>query len=88
MPDDLIEYYGNDCKYCEKMAPVVQQLENDLSVKLVRKEIWHDPGNLADFTKVAAGKCDGIPFFWNKKTSKFICGSASYKELKACAQGE
>ena len=88
MPDDLIEYYGNECAHCEKMAPLVEQLENDLNVKLVKKEVWHDPGNLADFMKTAAGKCDGVPFFLNQRTSKYICGATSYKKLKAWALGE
>lgn len=88
MPDDLIEYYGNECAHCEKMAPLVEQLENDLNVTIVKKEIWHDTGNMVEFKKATVGKCDGVPCFLNQRTNKFICGAASYKKLKAWALGE
>lgn len=28
------------------------------------------------------GLCGGVPFFYNTETKKFICGGASYEELK------
>jgi len=31
------------------------------------------------------GYCGGVPFFFNKKTGKWICGSADYERLKKWA---
>jgi thiol-disulfide isomerase/thioredoxin len=85
---DLVEYYGTECHFCIQMAPLIDQLEKELKVKVVKKECWHNAANQADFMKVAAGKCQGVPFFINNKTGKFICGAASYDRLKAWAQGK
>jgi len=32
------------------------------------------------------GHCGGVPFFINTETGKWICGEASYEELKNIAQ--
>jgi hypothetical protein len=31
-------------------------------------------------------ECGGVPFFFNKKNKKTICGSAPYGKLKAWAE--
>ena len=85
---DLVEYYGTECHFCIQMAPDVEKLEKELGVKLVKKECWHNAANQAEFMKVAAGKCGGVPFYLNKKTGKFICGAAPYEKLKAWAMGK
>ena len=33
-------------------------------------------------------ECGGVPFFYNTKTEKFICGEADYETLKKWAKGE
>lgn len=32
--------------------------------------------------------CGGVPFFYNTKTNKWICGEADYDTLKKWAKGE
>jgi len=85
---DLVEYYGTECHFCIQMAPLVEQLENELGIKITKKETWHNAANQAEFQEVDAGKCGGVPFFINKKSGKIICGAASFEKLKAWAQGK
>ena len=85
---DLIDFYGTECPHCIEMEPLVKKLEKELKVKVERKEIWHNSKNKAEFDKIAQGKCAGVPFFFNKKTNKWICGEASYVDLKKRAKGE
>ena len=84
---DLIYFTGTECSHCKSMEPVINQVEKDLKISFNRKEVWHNMANQDEFRKLAAGKCDGIPFFYNKKTEKSICGRASFESLKAWATG-
>jgi thiol-disulfide isomerase/thioredoxin len=86
--DELVEYYGTECHFCLQMAPLVEKMEKELKVKVTKKECWHNAANQADFMKVAAGKCSGVPFFINNKSGKFICGATSYDNLKKWATGK
>ena len=85
---DLVDYYGTECPHCTRMDPLVAQLEKELKVKVEKKEVWHNSKNAAELTKIDGGRCGGVPFFWNKKTKKFICGAVSFATLKAWAQGK
>ncbi|MBI2576292.1 hypothetical protein HYV84_03690 [Candidatus Woesearchaeota archaeon] len=84
---DLIYFTGTECSHCKSMEPVITQVENDLKISFDRKEVWHNMANQDEFRKLAVGKCEGIPFFYNKKTGKSICGRASFEGLKAWAVG-
>ena len=70
------------------MAPLVEKIEKELGIKIEKKETWHDAKNQEELSKVDEGKCGGVPFFINKTSKKFICGAASYEDLKKWAQGE
>ncbi len=55
--------------------------------------MWHNSENaklLQKYDKDAEGNefCGGIPFFYNEKTGKKICGNTSFEKLKAWAQGK
>lgn len=82
----LIQFTGVECTHCREMDPLVEKLEKELKIKVVKKEIWHDAKNQAEFMKLAEGKCEGIPFFFNKKSGKWICGSSTYEKLKEWAK--
>ncbi len=85
---DLVEYYGTECHFCIQMAPLIEKVEKELKVKIIKKETWHNAANQMEFMKVAAGKCGGVPFFINMKSGKFICGATTYDRFKAWAQGK
>ena len=84
---DLVYFTGTECTHCKSMEPVITQVEKDLGISFNRKEVWHNMANQDEFRKLAIGKCEGIPFFYNKKTGKSICGRASFDGLKAWATG-
>lgn len=82
----LLEFYGQECPHCLKMKPLIEQLEKEENVKVEKYETWHDQNNVNKMNEYDKGLCGGVPFFFNTTTSKFICGEASYDELKAWAK--
>jgi len=82
---DLLEFYGTECVECRKMEPLIERLEAENGAKVERFEVWHNYKNQELMMKYATGKCMAAPFFYNKKTGDFICGSASYERLKTWA---
>ena len=81
----LSMYTGRECRHCKKMDPLIQQLEKEEKVKVERVEVWHNEANAQKLKKLDGGKCGGVPFFFNDKTKKWICGEASYENLKKWA---
>lgn len=93
MADRLIEFYGTECVHCRKMDPLIERLEREEGVKITRLEVWHNSKNAAYMEKVDRDEkggrfCEGVPFFYNEKTGKKICGEASYERLKEWALGK
>ena len=86
--EHLLEFYGEECPHCAKMREVSLQLENEDGIKLNRLEVWHDKDNMAKLEECDKDMCGGVPFFLNTKTGKFICGEATYEEMKEWATGE
>jgi len=85
---DLIMFYGTECTHCHEMMPLIEQLEKEEKVKVEQLEIRHDSKNKKKFDKSnSIVKCTGVPFFYNKKTKKGICGATSYEKLKKWATG-
>jgi hypothetical protein len=67
------------------MKPLVERLEEETGVKVEEHEIWHNEANGKLMKEYDKGYCGGVPFFFNKKTGKWICGSADYERLKTWA---
>ncbi len=84
----LIEFYGAECVHCNEMKPLVAQLEKEIGKELMKLEVWHNQANMKVFQDIDKGRCGGVPFFFNKKTGKFVCGSTSYDNLKKWATGK
>jgi len=84
---DLLMFYGTECTHCHEMDPLIKKLEEEEKIEVERVEVWHDEKNMADLQKLDNGKCGGVPFFYNKKNDKWICGSANYEKLKEWALG-
>ena len=85
----LYMFYGKECPHCEAMMPLVDQLEKETRVKLVRLEVWHNDKNqriMLRFEHVLTAACGGVlgvPTFYNTKTKKAVCGEQPYDVLKA-----
>ncbi len=64
------------------MKPLVERLEKELGVTIEKLETWHNEENQKKFEKLAANKCLGVPYFINTNNGEFVCGGASFEELK------
>jgi hypothetical protein len=68
------------------MHKLVEQLEKKDGIKIESLEVWHNKKNEKCLLELDKNLCGGVPFFYNTKTKKWICGEASYEELKNWAQ--
>ncbi len=84
----LLQFYGTECVHCHTMNPHVEKLESELRTTVHKLEVWHDEENAKLLASLDHGICGGIPFFFNEKTGKWICGTASYEKLKQWAVGQ
>ncbi len=84
----LLEFYGTECPHCVSMHELVEKLEKKEGVKVESFEVWHNKENEKKLLELDKDLCGGVPFFYNLKTNKFICGEASYEILKKWAKGE
>ncbi len=83
----LLEFYGEECEYCQAMRPLVECVEKEARVTVDRFEIWHNDKNRKMMDTYDKQNCGGVPFFYNKKSKRWICGEATYEELLAWASG-
>ena len=82
-----MNFYGTECPHCERMEPIIKQLEKDNGVTVERFEVWHNEENAKKLEGLDTnGECGGVPFFINTKTNSKICGEATLDELKAWAK--
>jgi hypothetical protein len=70
------------------MHELVVKLEKEEGLKVDSLEVWHNKENENRLLELDRDFCGGVPFFYNTKTEKWICGEASYDILKAWAKGE
>ena len=82
----LLEFYGTECPCCIYMHDFVVRLEKEAGIKIESLEVWHNPENEKRLLELDKDLCGGVPFFYNTKTKKYICGEASYEELKTWAE--
>ena len=92
MKERLLMFSGTECVHCKEMDPIVEKLEKE-GIKITHLEVWHDSSNaklMQQHDKDERGNefCGGVPFFFNEKTGKKICGNTSFEKLKAWAQGK
>ena len=80
-------FTGTECPHCHEMDPLVEKLEKELKIKVKKLEVWHSDVNKKKMDSLDNGKCGGVPFFYNEKTKKTICGSTSFNNLKKWATG-
>ena len=86
--EDLLFFTGRECVHCREMKPLVERLEKEKGIKLVELEVWHDAKNADLLTKLDKINCGGVPFFYNKKSGKALCGSTDYETFKKWALGK
>jgi len=84
----LLEFYGTECPHCERMHELIVRLEKEKGIKVEALEVWHNKENEKLLLELDKDFCGGVPFFYNTKTKKWICGEGSYKEFKDWAEGK
>ena len=82
---NLLSFYGRECPHCVTMEPIIEKLQKETGVKVDRLEVWYNEDNAKILATYDKDFCGGVPFFFNTETKKWICGEASYEELKAWA---
>ncbi|HNW71417.1 MAG TPA: hypothetical protein PKZ36_01075 [Candidatus Paceibacterota bacterium] len=82
----LLEFYGTECPHCVRMHNLVIRLEQKEGIKIDSIEVWHNKENEKRLIEIDRDFCGGVPFFYNEKTKKYICGDVSYRELKKWAE--
>ena len=87
MADRLIEFYGTECVHCRNMDNSIERLEKELNVKVTRLEVWHNEENSRLMQKIDTD-CGVVPFLYNEKTKKSLCGEQSFETLKKWALGK
>lgn len=86
--NNLLMFYGKECPHCEKMLPLVDQLERELDTVVQKFETWHDEENDEMRKKYDISNCGGVPYFFNTKNEKFVCGEADYNDLLVWAKSD
>lgn len=91
-PKGLLFFHGRECGHCIKMEPIVERLEKEEGLKIIRAEVWHDEENaeyMGEFSKQILEACGGyglaVPAFVNTETNKALCGEVDYETLKKWA---
>ncbi len=82
----LLEFYGTECTFCKQMEPLVARLEKEEGLKVTKLEVWHNEKNARLLHELDNGFCGGVPFFFNQRTKKWICGATTYDMLNQWAQ--
>lgn len=77
----LLMFTGTECTHCHEMYPFVDRLMDEESLEVQKVEVWHNAENAAYLEELDAGKCGGVPFFYNKNSKQWICGNTSYEKL-------
>ena len=85
---ELIEFYGEECPPCRQVAMHLKKLEREEGIVFSRYEVWHDSKNQALMMKYAKGRCNGVPFFYNRKNDSFLCGVTDYDRIREWAKQE
>ena len=81
----LLQFTGKGDDYCEAMEPLTKRLRDELGVKIRCFEVWYGTKNIELLQKLDRGRCGGVPFFYNTKSKRYICGATTYDNLKSWA---
>ena len=84
---DLLEFYGTECVHCKDVEPLLERMKKEEKIEITRLEVWHNMKNAELLQKLDGGKCGGVPYLYNKKTGKWICGTPTYEKLVSWAKG-
>lgn len=84
----LMDFYGAECPPCQQLEIFINRLKEEEGIEIDRYEVWHNSSNQNLMMKYAKGRCNGVPFLYNKKNDDFLCGQVTYDKLKEWAMKE
>jgi len=85
---EIIMYHGQECPHCEIMRPLADKAGQELEIKIIKKEVWHNEKNAeemrqkANDIKKSCGGELGVPVFFNSENNEILCGETSFDNLK------
>ncbi len=86
---DIVFYFGTECTHCHEMEPLLDEIAKELGVEVEKLEVWHNAENMQQMEGQDKGRCGALPFLYNKKTDKFLCGGNKTREqITALLKGE
>jgi len=88
MQNRLLMFYGTECHFCHDAEPIIDKLAQELKVKVTKLEVWHNSENKKLMVKLNKINCGGVPFFYNEKTEKALCGNQSEQTFRKWMKGE
>uniref|UniRef100_A0A7S1RXC5 Thioredoxin domain-containing protein n=1 Tax=Alexandrium catenella TaxID=2925 RepID=A0A7S1RXC5_ALECA len=85
----LIGFYAEQSMEAKRMKYLGDLLEKELpGTKIVWLEAWQNPMNeRLRATIDLRNQCGGVPYLFNRKTGKVLCGVVAYDKLRLWAQG-
>ena len=88
----LIEFHAAGADQCDEMRPAMSAVEQALNTRILKWDVWSDPAayklmQFLDKGPDGRSKCGGLPFFYNRKTGKIVCGATTEKNLMNWANG-
>lgn len=87
----LLMFIGTECPHCASMEPLLGKLAFETGLTVEKRDTWKNQSDyrlLENYQEQIGDKdCDGIPFFYNTRTEKYLCGEVNYKTLKQWALG-
>mmetsp|Transcript_82550 Transcript_82550/g.159472 ORF Transcript_82550/g.159472 Transcript_82550/m.159472 type:complete len:180 (-) Transcript_82550:142-681(-) len=85
----LIGFYAEQSMEAKRMKYLGDLLEKELpGTKIVWLEAWQNPLNeRLRATIDLRNQCGGVPYLFNRKTGKVLCGVVAYDKLRLWAQG-
>lgn len=94
MAERLIEFVGRECSYSRTMEPLVEKLEKETGLKIIRIEspvatIFRQE-LIEACSRIGVKACFEVdqyatPVFYNEETEEVLCGAQDYKILKEWA---
>merc|ERR1719263_499446 len=85
----LIGFYAEQNMEAKRMKYLGDLLEEEIpGTKIVWLETWENPLNeRLRATIDLKNQCGGVPYLFNRKTGKVLCGVQPYDKLRMWAQG-
>lgn len=85
----LIGFYADQSMESKRMRYLAGLLEKELpGTRIVWLETWENPLNeRLRATIDIKNQCGGVPYLFNRRTGKVLCGIVAYDKLRSWAQG-